>query len=153
VKRFYLATVICTLISQGCATIPPPLDEPSQEVTFITAKDAPRSFTNWTFFWVSPEIDADAELEYTVLQADGKEYFRHQMGKTPAGQPMRSDFARGQTNNDMDALFGERITVVFRVNKGKMRFKRDIAFAFETAVKQIRGVRKSGHSKQSPPSK
>lgn len=135
--------VACLLIAQGCATTPlPPLTDAAAEITFVTAQPAPRSFTNWTFFWFMPEIESDAELEYVVMQPDGKEYFRYKIRNGPAGSAIRSDFPPGLAKSPPDVFFSKPVTVTFRVNKGTIKFTRDVTFAFETAATEIQGVRK-----------
>ena len=142
-SKFWLLIIACTLLAQGCATTPPPLlTEPAQEVTFVSAKPAPKSFTSWTFFWYMPEIAPDAELEYSVIRPDGKEYFRYKIGRRPAGYAIRSDFPPGLARTDPSVFFGKPVTVKFRVNKGTMKFTKPVSFAFETAVREIRAVRK-----------
>jgi len=142
-NKLYLIAIACMLLAQGCATTapPPPLTQAAPEVTFVTAQPAPRSFTNWTFFWFTPEIESDAELEYIVMQPDGEEYFRYKIGNTPAGSAIRSDFPPGLAKSPPDVFFGKPVTVVFRVNKGTIKFTKAVNFAFETSAKEIAGVR------------
>jgi len=142
-KKLWLVGVASVLLAQGCVTTAPiPLSEPAQEVTFVTARPAPRLFTNWTFFWFMPEIEPDAELEYTVIQPDGREYFRYKIAYRPAGRPIRSDFPPGLVDAGPGVFFGRPITVVFRVNKGTIRFTKGIKFVFETAAQEIPAVRR-----------
>lgn len=142
-SKCYQGVIVCALLLQGCVTTPPPpRPEAAQEVTFVTAKPAPKSFTNWTFFWFMPEIEPDAELEYIVIQPDGKEYFRYKSGHKPAGYAIRSDFPPGLAKTDPSVLFGKPVIVRFRVNKGAVKFTKDVTFAFETSVQEIRGVRR-----------
>jgi len=142
-RKLYPTAVVCLLLAQGCATTPPRLlSEAAPEVTFVTTHPAPRSFTNWTFFWFMPEIESDAELEYAVMQPDGKEYFRYKIGYKPAGYAIRSDFPPGLAKAPPDVFFGKPVAVTFRVNKGTIKFTKDVKFAFETATKEIPGVRK-----------
>jgi len=89
-----------------------------------------------------PEIESDAELEYLVMQPDGKEYFRYHIGYRPAGYAIRSDFPPGLARTPPDVFFGRPITVVFRVNKGTIKFTKDVKFAFETTATEIPGERK-----------
>jgi len=142
-NKLYPIAAICLLLAQGCATTPPPpLSQAAAEVTFVTAQPAPRSFTNWTFFWFMPEVEPGAELEYIVAQPDGTEYFRHKIGNMPAGSAIRSDFPPGLAKTPPDVFFGKPVTLVFRVNKGTIKFTKDLKFAFETAATEIPGVRK-----------
>jgi len=142
-RKLYPVVIACLLFAQGCASTPPtPRSETSREVSFVTAQPAPRSFTNWTFFWFMPEIDTDAELEYIVVRPDGKEYFRYKIGYKPAGYSIRSDFPPGLAETPPDIFFGKPVTVIFRVNKGTIKFTKDVKFAFETAATKIQGVRK-----------
>ena len=142
-SRSYWAIVAWALLACGCATTPPaPLSEPAPEVMFVSASPAPKSFTNWTFFWYMPEIEPGAELEYVVIQPDGKEYFRYPVGHPPTGFGIRSDFPPGLAKTDPSVFFGKPVTVAFRVNKGRMAFQKGVTFAFETAAREIPGVRR-----------
>ena len=142
-NKLYPASIICALLIQGCVTATPPsLSEAAQEVTFVTTEPAPKSFANWTFFWFMPEIAPDAELEYVVIQPDGQEYFRCKVGYKTAGYAIRSDFPPGIAKTDPSVFFGKPITVTFRVNKGTIKFTKDVTFVFETAANEIPGVRK-----------
>jgi hypothetical protein len=89
-----------------------------------------------------PEIEPGAELEYVVIQPDGKEYFRYKIGHNVTGSGIRSDFPPGLVKTDPSVFFGKPVTVTFRVNKGAIKFTKDVNFAFETAAQQIRGVRR-----------
>jgi len=142
-NKLYPASIICALLIQGCVTATPPsLSEAAQEVTFVTTEPAPKSFANWTFFWFMPEIAPDAELEYVVIQPDGQEYFRCKVGYKTAGYAIRSDFPPGLAKAPPDVFFGKPVAVTFHVNKGTIKFTKDVKFAFETATKEISGVRK-----------
>lgn len=140
-KDVVFGIVLSTVFAFGCATAPQK-SQPSQEVTFVTAEPAPKSFVNWSIFWFTPEIEAGAELEYIVIQPDGKEYFRYKIGECQAGGSMRSDFPPGLVKTDCGVFFGKPVTVTFRVNKGTIKFTKDVNFAFETTAKEIRGVRR-----------
>lgn len=141
-RRVLVGIVLGTVFAYGCTTMSPQKLQPSQEVTFVTSEPAPKSFVNWTFFWFMPEIEKDAELEYIVIQPDGKEYFRLKIDKMPAGYGIRSDFPPGLAKTDPRVFFGKPVTVTFRVNKGTIKFTKDVNFAFETTAKEIRGVRR-----------
>ena len=141
-RRLYSVVIACTFLAQGGTAAPLP-SEVASEVTFVTAEPAPVSFVNWTFFWFMPEIDPDAELDYVVSQPDGKEYFRYKIGYKPAGYAIRSDFPPGLAKTPPNVFFGRPVTVTFRVNKGSITFEKGVTFAFEAAVKEIQGVRKS----------
>ncbi|MDD4871917.1 MAG: hypothetical protein PHR77_15270 [Kiritimatiellae bacterium] len=140
-RRILVGILLSIVFAYGCTTAPQK-PQPSQEVTFVTAEPAPKSFVNWTFFWFTPEIEAGAELEYIVIQPDGKEYFRCKIGECQAGGSMRSDFPPGLAKTDPRVFFGKPVTVTFRVNKGTIKFTKDVNFAFETTAKEIRGIKR-----------
>ena len=104
----------------------------SDQVTFKTAEPAPSGFTFWTLHWSMPEIDADATLEYVVLQPDGKEYFRYTIGgKRQTGQSLRSDFSKTFAGGDPKVFYGKHITFTFTVDKGAIEFPENPPFRFE----------------------
>jgi hypothetical protein len=131
-RTLLVSIALITLIACGCATVPQ-LNQPLRKVSFVTAEPAPKSFTNWTFFWFMPEIEPGAELEYIV---------RHKIGERPAGSAIRSDFPPGLAKTGPDVFFGKPVTVTFQVNKGTINFTKNVSFAFETATREIPGVRK-----------
>lgn len=114
---------------------------PSDEITFKTAVNAPDGFDAWTFFWEMPAVDADAILEYVVIQPDGKEYFRYVMPKErKKGTSIRSDFSLGFAGGDPSVFYGKEIIFKFSVNKGKIEFdpKSPRNFEFRYKVEAIK---------------
>jgi hypothetical protein len=106
--------------------------EVADQVTFKMADTAPSGFTFWTFHWSMPEVDADATLQYVVLQPDGKEYFRYTIGgERQTGQSIRSDFSKSFAGGDPKVFYGENITFKFTVDKGKIKFPENPPFRFE----------------------
>jgi hypothetical protein len=74
------------------------------------------------------------------IQPDGKEYFRFNIGKMPAGSAIRSDFDPGVAKTDPSVFFDKPVAITFRVNKGTIKFTKDVNFAFETAAKPVAKV-------------
>ena len=114
---------------------------PSDEITFKTAVKAPVGFDAWTFFWQMPAIDADATLEYVVIQPDGKEYFRYKMPKErEKGTEIRSDFRLGFAGGDPGVFYDKEIIFKFSVDKGKIEFdpKATYNFEFRNTIKAIK---------------
>ena len=106
--------------------------EATDQVTFRTVEAAPAGFTFWTFHWSMPEVEADATLQYVVLQPDGKEYFRYTIGgKRQTGQSIRSDFSKTFAGGDPKVFYGKHITFTFTVDKGTIKFPENPPFRFE----------------------
>ena len=115
--------------------------EVADQVTFKTATPAPSGFTFWTFHWSMPEVDADARLQYVVLQPDGKEFFRYTIGgDRQTGQSIRSDFSKSFAGGDPKVFYGKNITFKFTVDKGMIKFPENPPFRFEfkNTVKAIK---------------
>jgi len=97
-------------------------DKWSHVVTFRSVEKAPDNFNSWTFCWLAPERDAEAEFEFVVENPDGSEYARYSLPPGPKGQVFRSDFCPGFCGGDPKDLWGQSIVIKFMVSKGKMRF-------------------------------
>jgi hypothetical protein len=93
-------------------------------VVFKTAQKAPAKFDAWSFVWVFPQgVDKSAELDISVIQPNGQEYFKHE--PTPMqnfARHARSDFKKGTPAGDPSMLFNREIKFVFRATKGGLNF-------------------------------
>ena len=100
------------------------------EVIFRTEKVAPSDFDYWTFFWVAPERDPDANLEFVVFEPDGKEYYRN-TSTSNMGEEYRSDFCKEYAGGDPKVFYNKHVVVKLMVDKGSMNFPDNAEFRFE----------------------
>ncbi|MHC4943783.1 MAG: tetratricopeptide repeat protein [Planctomycetota bacterium] len=100
-------------------------------VTFQTFQTAPDEFEAWTFYWKVPYYDRSLKLDYVVLEPDGKEYSKYDMGRTPSGALVQSDFARDFAGGDPAVFFNKTIRFKVRVDSGPLRFPIPHDFYFE----------------------
>ena len=106
---------------------------PLHKVTFKSAEPAPEAFDAWSFKWMTPTKDPDANLWYVVIQPDGQEYFRYDLPNSAESHSTRSDFRAGSAGGDPRVFYNEYIRFSVWASKGKLVFSQSdsVRFKFE----------------------
>lgn len=101
-------------------------------ITFSTKKKAPSSFDGWTFYWEAPVTVRSANVDYVVLDPNGKECFSCNISDVPGGAAMRSSFSKEFAGGDHTVFFNKQIRLKARVSEGPLKFpiKHGFRFAF-----------------------
>ena len=94
-----------------------------QTVVFRTAEKAPEHFNSWMFVWRAPVISKGAKIKYIVIQPDGKEYFKYNVGTPCCGTIELSYFGKESSGGNPSVFFNEHIYFKIMVSSGRMAFR------------------------------
>ncbi len=121
---FFIASLIISGGLMGCSSV----DDSSKysvTVTFKSTQRAPRDFDSWSFFWQSPTVDPDSELEYLILTPKGKVYIQKKFSalelQTP-GTRGRLDFKEDYAGGDPKVFMKKEVNFTFRARNGDVVF-------------------------------
>jgi hypothetical protein len=95
----------------------------NKQVRFATEMLSPENFNSFTFFWKQPVIEKGAEMSYHLEISDGRRTGEYYIDKgLKPNLNVRSDF-REEDYPNFDKLFtNKKITIVFQIDKGNMKF-------------------------------
>jgi DNA-directed RNA polymerase subunit RPC12/RpoP len=141
-------------ISQGAASISQSQESGAKSapvykkiVTFQTKEPAPRQFDAWEFVWSMGNVESNTELDYVVLQPDGKEYYRSDLTMALRNRSTRgvftvkSDFGKGfpPGSGDPGVFFNKHIQFMFRASDGDFSFSPESKSVFHFFKKDEQG--------------
>lgn len=105
----------------------------SDTKTFVSTAPAPEGFDAWSFFWSGPQINPEAEFDFVVIETNEKEYayWNRNDESIYKGSSHRSDFSEKNTGVAPSELYNREIRIIFRVNKGEIKFDITDRFYFK----------------------
>lgn len=122
--KLFLCILIVTFVLTGCGG-GDDLSKYSKIVTFKSAEPAPRDFDSWSFFWQSPTVDSDSQLEYVVLKPKGEFYIQKSFSSSEMATPgmrNRLDFQKDFAGDDPTIFLRKEVNFSFRALKGDIVF-------------------------------